>query len=137
MVTIITTKCHSRISDVSNCTSIKFLVRIRSTDGNIRDWLLLHLSFLTSHNRLFISLCKTSKKTTFSVFLSFFLVKLSKSRLRFHVKTSKLNISSTPWPILMTLVSSCRILGGLSDEINLFWLYSSPLNDRLSYLNPS
>ena len=81
----------------------------------------MHLSFLTSHNLLFFRSCKTSKKTTFSVFLSFFLVKLSKSQ------SLKLNISRTARPILMILVSICRISNGLSDEINLFWRCSSPL----------
>ena len=81
----------------------------------------MHLSFLTSHNLLFFRFCKNSKKTTFSVFLSFFLVKSPKSQ------SLKLNISRTAWPILMILVSFCRILNGLSDEINLFWRCSSPL----------
>ena len=82
---------------------------------------IVHLSFLTSHNLLFVRFCKTSKKTTFSVFLSFFLVKLSKSQYL------KWNISRTAWSILMILVSFCRILNGLSDEINLLWRCSSPL----------
>ena len=82
---------------------------------------IVHLSFLTSHNLLFFKFCKTSKKTTFSGFLSFFLVKSPKSQ------SLKLNISRTAWPILMILVSFCRILNGLSDEINLFWRCSSPL----------
>ena len=30
-------KSHSRISDVPNCSSIKFHARISATDGNIRD----------------------------------------------------------------------------------------------------
>ena len=81
----------------------------------------VHLSFLTSHSLLFFSLCKTSYKTTSSVFLSFFLVKLSKFR------SFKLNISRTAWPILMILVSFCKILG-LSNEVNLFWRCSSPLS---------
>ena len=96
----------------------------------------MHLSFLTSHILLFCRFCKTSKKqhfllfyrfcktskkTTFSVFLSFFFVKLSKSQ------PLKLNISRTVWPILMILVSPCRILNSLSDEIYLFWRFSSPL----------
>ena len=81
----------------------------------------MHLSFLTSHNLLFFRFCKTSKKTTFSVFLSFFVVKLSKSQ------SLQLNISRTALPILMILVSFCRILNSLSDEINLFWRCSSPL----------
>ena len=84
---------------------------------------IVHLSFLTSHNLLFFRFCKTSKKTTFSVFLSFFLVKSPKSQ------SLKLNISRTAWPILMILVSFCRILNGLSDEINLFWRCSSPLTE--------
>ena len=71
---------------------------------------------------MFFRFCKNSKKTTFSVFLSFFLVKSPKSQ------SLKLNISRTAWPILMILVSFCRILNGLSDEINLFWRCSSPLN---------
>ena len=82
---------------------------------------IVYLSFLTSHNLLFFRFYKTSKKTTFSVFLSFFLVKLSKSQ------SLKLNISRTAQPILMILVSFCRILNGLLDEINLFWRCSSPL----------
>ena len=82
---------------------------------------IVHLSFLTSHNLLFFRFCKTSKKTTFSVFLSFFLVKLPKSQ------SLKLNISRTAQPILMILVSFCRILNGILNEINLFWRCSSPL----------
>ena len=31
------------------------------------------------------------------------------------------------WPISMILVSFCRILNGLLDEVNLFWCCSSPL----------
>ena len=69
------------------------------------------------------SVCAKPPKKTFSVFLSFFLVKLSKSR------SLKLNISRTAWPILMIMVSFCRILNGLSNEINLFWRCSSPLRD--------
>ena len=89
----------------------------------------MHLSFLTSHNLLFFRFCKTSKKTTFSVFLSFFLVKSPKSQ------SLKLNISRTAWPILMILVSFCRILNGLSDEINLFWRCSSPLRNTILTLH--
>ena len=88
---------------------------------------IVHLSFLTSHNLLFFRFCKTSKKTTFSVFLSFFLVKLSKCQ------SLNLNISRTVWPILMILVSFCRILNGLSDEFNLFWRCSSPLSFILNF----
>ena len=117
-------KYHSRISDVSNFSSIKFHVRISPTDGNIRHWLLLNCTFIIADITIiycFFRFCKTSKKTTFSVFLSFFLVKLPKSH------SLKLNISRTAWPILMILVSFCRILNSLSDEINLFWHCSSPL----------
>ena len=89
----------------------------------------MHLSFLTSHNLLFFRFCKTSKKTTFSVFLSFFLVKSPKSQ------SLKLNISRTARTILMILVSFCRILNGFSDEINLFWRCSSPLMKAKSSLN--
>ena len=45
---MVTTKYHSRISDVSNYSSIKFHVHISSTDGNIRDWLLLNCAFIIS-----------------------------------------------------------------------------------------
>ena len=72
---------------------------------------------------MFFRFSKTSKKTTFSVFLSFFLVNSPK------FQSLKLNISRTAWPILMILVSFCRILNGLSDEINLFWRCSSPLKN--------
>ena len=81
----------------------------------------MQFSFVTSQNLLLFSFCKTPKKTTLSVFQSFFLGKLSKSR------SSKLNISRTAWPILTILVSLCRILNGLLAEINLFWRCSSPL----------
>ena len=116
MVTMVTTKYHSHISDVSNYSSIKFHVRISSTDGNIRDWFLLNCAFISCDvtQSIVLHFCKTSKKITFSVFLSFFLLKLSKSQ------SLKLNISTTAWSILMILVSFCRILNGLSDEINLF-----------------
>ena len=53
-----------------------------------------------------------------------FLIKLSK------FQSLKLNISRTAWPILMILVSFCKILNGLSDEINLFWHCSSPLSKK-------
>ena len=39
-------KYHSRISDVSNFSSIKFHVRISPTDRNIRHWLLLNCAFI-------------------------------------------------------------------------------------------
>ena len=48
MVTMVRTKYHSCISDVSNYSSIKFYLRIRSTDGNIRDCLLLICAFIIS-----------------------------------------------------------------------------------------
>ena len=55
--------------------------------------LIVHLSFVTLHNPLFFSFCKTWIKT-FSVFLSFFLGKLPKSQ------SLKLSISRTAWRIL-------------------------------------
>ena len=107
---------------MSNYSSIKLYLRIRSTDGNIRDCLLLTCAFIISDvTQSCSSVCANPLKTTFSVFRSFFLVKLSKSR------SLKLNISRTAWPILMILVSFCRILNSRSDEINLFWRCSSPL----------
>ena len=74
-----------------------------------------HYYYLTSHNLLFFSLYKTSKKQHFRVSVVLFSRKIVKSL------SLKLNISKTAWQILMILVSFCRILGGLSDEINLFW----------------
>ena len=109
---------------LSNFSSIKFHVRISPTDGNIRHWLLLNCAFIIADVTIiycFSGFAKLLKKTTFSVFLSFFLVKLPKSH------SLKLNISRTAWPILMILVSFCRILNSLSDEINLFRHCSSPL----------
>ena len=80
MVTMVTKKYHSRISDVSNFSSIKFHVRISPTDGNIRHWLLLNCAFIIADVTIiycFLRFCKTSKKTTFSVFLSFFSRKIA------------------------------------------------------------
>ena len=68
-----------------------------------------------------------AKLLKFRFFCRFFLVKLSKSQ------SLKLHISRTAWPILMILVSFCRILNGLSNEISLFWRCSSPL--RIMYLS--
>ena len=66
MVTMVTKKYHSRISDVSNFSSIKFHVRISHTDRNIRHWLLLNCAFIiadvTIIYLLFFRFCKTSKK---------------------------------------------------------------------------
>ena len=75
------------------------------------------------------SVCTNPLKNIFG-FLSFFLVKFSKSR------SLKLNISRTAWPILMILVSFCRILNGRSDEINLFWRCSSPLTAKNLSMHP-
>ena len=90
---------------MSNYLSIKNHVHISSTDGNIRDWLLLNCAFIISDitQSIVLQFCKPSKKTTFSVFLSCFLVKLSKFQFL------KLNISRTALPILMILVLFCRI----------------------------
>ena len=60
---------------MSNYTSIKFYVHIRSTDGNIRDCLLLNCAFIISDVTQSIVLQFVQNlqgKTTFSVFLSFF-----------------------------------------------------------------
>ena len=46
MVTMVTKRYHSRISDVSNFSSIKFHVRISPTGRNIRHWLLLNCAFI-------------------------------------------------------------------------------------------
>ena len=51
----------------------RFYLRIRSTDGTFETvycWY-VHLSFLTLHNLLFFSLCKTSKKQHFRFFCRF------------------------------------------------------------------
>ena len=45
---MVTKKYHSRISDVSNFSSIKFHVRISPTDRNIRYWLLLNCVFISA-----------------------------------------------------------------------------------------
>ena len=90
--------------------------------------LIVQLSSVTSQNLLLSSFRKTAKKTTFLVFQSLFLGKLSKSR------SLKLNISRTAWRILTILVSFFRILNGLLDEINLFWRCNSPLTE-IGYFN--
>ena len=61
---------------------------------------------------------KLLKKQRFSVIFSHKIV---------QSQSLKLNISRMAWPILINLVSFCRSLNGLSDEINLFWRCSSPL----------
>ena len=130
MVTMITTKISQSYFRCVKLFIHKISCRTSSTNGNIRDWLLLNCVSIISDvtQSIVLQFCKTFKKTTFSVFLSFFVIKLSKSL--------KLNISRTAWPILMILVSFCRILNGLSYEINLFWRRSSPLTAH-SFVNKS
>ena len=72
---MVTEKYHSRISDVSNNSPIAFHVRIRSTDENIRDWLLLNCAFIISD--VTQSICssvvaKPLKKQHFRFFCRFF-----------------------------------------------------------------
>ena len=63
MVTMVTTKYHSRISDVPNYSSIKFYVRIRSTNGNIRNYLLFNCAFIISDvTQSIVLYCKKSLK---------------------------------------------------------------------------
>ena len=70
MVTMVTTNISQSISDVSNYLSIKFHVRISSTDRNIRDWLLLNCAFIISD-------------VTQSIVLQFFAKLLKKQHFRF------------------------------------------------------
>ena len=92
MVTMVTKKYHSCISDVSNFSSIKFRVHISPTDRNIRHWLLLNCAFIIADVTMIYCFSGFAKllKTVFSVFLSFFLINLPKSH------SLKLNISRTP-----------------------------------------
>ena len=131
MVTMVTTKIsqsYFRCVKLFIQKNYMFVLAVQTEIFDTGYCWIVHLSFLTSHNLLFFRFCKTSKKTTFSVFLSFFLVKSPKSQ------SLKLNISRTAWPILMILVSFCRILNGLSDEINLFWRCSSPLTISITFV---
>ena len=71
---MVTTKYHSRTSDVSNYTSIKCHVPIRYPDGNIPDCLLLNCAFIISDvtQSIVLQFVQNFYKTTFSVFQSFF-----------------------------------------------------------------
>ena len=88
LVTMIRTKYHSRISDVSNYSTIKFYVRIRSTDENIQDCLLLNVI----------------SDVTQSIVLQFVKYKIFCFSVVFS-PSLKLNISRTGWPISMILIS--------------------------------
>ena len=66
----------SHISDLSNYSSIKFHVRISSTDGNIRDWLLLNCAFINSD-------------VTQSIVLHFFAKRLKNNIFWFSVAFSR------------------------------------------------
>ena len=54
-----------------------FVLAVQTEIFDIGYCWIVHLSFLTSHNLLFFRFCKTSKKTTFSVFLPFFSRKIA------------------------------------------------------------
>ena len=65
----------SRISDMSNYSSIKFCVHVGSTDGNIRDCLLLNCRFIISDVTQSIVLqivLKPVKNNIFSFSVGFF-----------------------------------------------------------------
>ena len=69
MVTMVTKKYHSCISDVSNFSSIKFHVHISPTDGNIRHWLLLNCAFIIADVTMiycFSGFAKLLKNSIFS-----------------------------------------------------------------------
>ena len=88
---------------------------------------------------------KTNKMAT-SILLKFLTLKWNISRTIWHVEVSdgsflcifharsfELNFFFDRRFPLMILVSFCRILNGLSDEINLFWRCSSPLINVISF----
>ena len=89
---MITTKISQSNFRCVNYSSIKFYVRIWSTDENIRECLLLNSAFIISD-------------VAQSIVLQ---------------SVQNLNISRTAWPILMILVSFCRFLNSLSNEITCF-----------------
>ena len=127
----ISQKYHSHISDASNYSFIKFYVRIRSPNGNnIRDCLLFNYAFIISDVTQSIIFHCSAKPPEKNHHFRFFLGKLSKSR------SLKLNISRTAWWILMILVSFCKILDGLSDEIILFRPCSSPVKHLSQFRVP-
>ena len=96
-------------------------VPIRCTDENIQDCLLLNCAFIISDitQSIVSQFMQNFKKTTFSVFLSFILVELSK------FLSLKLNVSRMTLADFEILISFCRILGSLSNEINFLALQLS------------
>ena len=108
---------------MSNYSFIKFHAHVSSTDGNIRDWLLLNCAFIISDitQCIVLQFLQNFLKNNmfgFSVVLSRKIVQFS----IFEVEYLENGLAD-----LVILVSFCRILNGLSDEINLFWRCSSPL----------
>ena len=121
---MVTKKYHSRISDVSNFSSIKFHVRINPTDGNIRHWLLLNCAFIIADVTIIYCFSGFAKRLKNNIFGFSVVFSRKIAQISFF---KQLNISRTACLILMILVSFCRILNSLSDKINLFWHCSSPL----------
>ena len=78
---MVTKKYHSRISDVSNFSSIKFHVRISPTDGSIRHWLLLNCAFIITDVTIIYCFSGFEKLLKINIFgfSVVFLVKLPKS----------------------------------------------------------
>ena len=77
-------KYHSRISDVSNFSSIKFHVRISHTDGNIRNWLLLNCAFIIADVTIiycFSGFAKLLKNNIFGFSVVFFSRKIAQISL--------------------------------------------------------
>ena len=68
MVTMVTKKYHSHISDVSNFSSIKFHVRISPTDGNIRHWLLLNCAFIIADVTIIYCFSGFAKLLKYNIF---------------------------------------------------------------------
>ena len=84
LVTTTTTKYHSRISDLSNYSTVKFYVRIRSTDGNIQDCLLLNvISDVTQSLLQFVQTCEKQNFQLFCRFFSIFKVEYLENSLAY------------------------------------------------------
>ena len=81
----------------------------------------MHLSFLTSHNLLFFSLCKASKNNIFGFSVVF-------TRKIVQISIFKVEYLEDGLADFNDFGLILQDLNGLSNKISLLWRYSSPLN---------
>ena len=119
---MVTTKISQSYLRVSNYSSLKFYIRIRFTDWNIRDCLLLICAFIISDvtQPIVLQFLQNLKQQHFRFFCRF-------SRKVVQILIFRVKYLENGLADFNDVGLIWKDFGGLWDEINLFWRCSSPL----------